>query len=288
MFWEMPNRPPAADFAFFTIPTGATPLGRLTAAGQILSGMRPGAKDRLFGQRALVLLTGGGGNYSDALGNEATVRPGSVIHVFPTLRHSYGPATGNDWEEIFVCYEGAVFDSLENHGVLDRASPIWRFNASAYWERRLHDLLAQWTTADHSFTPLQAVSQWLEFLAEASAAAGRTPAGEAWLPRVHHLLDKETRLPLSMPPERLAALCGLSYESLRKKFRQSMGCGLVEYHRRRIVDRAAVMLDRTRLTHAEIADLLGFCDEFHFAKMFKRYSGQTPGQARKQSFQRRA
>lgn len=269
------------QFRTFRYPSRKTPLGALSIGAEQRFSRGVGPVPRNFGLRAVVLLLGGGGTYWDPQLGTRHVQPGDLIHVFPNLLHTYGPPRGEPWHEIFVCFEGPLFDQLEETGILNRSDPVWRLTRPEYWERRIRVLAEQWTVQANQISPMQAVAQWMEFLAELAASVSHQTGDEQWLSTVRRMLDQEHRLPLSMPPEEIAAHCGMSYESLRKKFRNAVGCGLVEYHRRKIIERAAVMLQRSHLTHAEIAELLGFCDEFHFAKLFRKYQGVAPGQLRK-------
>ena len=44
-----------------------------------------------------------------------------------------------------------------------------------------------------------------------------------------------------------------------------------------IIDRARKLIYEERLSNKELADWLGFCDEFHFSRRFKEATDQTPG-----------
>jgi AraC-like DNA-binding protein len=46
----------------------------------------------------------------------------------------------------------------------------------------------------------------------------------------------------------------------------------------RRIERARQLLARHRFTNKELAGMLGFHDEFHFAKTFKKLAGKTPRQ----------
>ena len=77
---------------------------------------------------------------------------------------------------------------------------------------------------------------------------------------------------LNLSPSRASHLVkelfGMSFEQV-----------LLEHRLRR----TAALLESTDLTHAEIAELVGFCDIYHMSKMFKRKFKIPPGQFRKES-----
>ena len=71
----------------------------------------------------------------------------------------------------------------------------------------------------------------------------------------------------------------MGYESFRKKFANLAGEPPARYALMRRIERAQQLLARHRFTNKELAEMLGFHDEFHFAKTFKKLTGKTPRQA---------
>jgi two-component system response regulator YesN len=68
----------------------------------------------------------------------------------------------------------------------------------------------------------------------------------------------------------------MGYENFRKKFALIAGQPPARYALGRRIERARSLLARHRFTNKELADLLGFHDEFHFAKTFRKLTGRTP------------
>ena len=80
----------------------------------------------------------------------------------------------------------------------------------------------------------------------------------------------------------LAAQAGLSYERFRKRFAELKGVPPARYRMLRLIDRACVRLAGGETSLKEIAGGLGFCDEFHFSKLFKQRTGLAPSVYRRQ------
>src|SRR5437870_2878047 len=78
----------------------------------------------------------------------------------------------------------------------------------------------------------------------------------------------------------LATTVGLSVYHFARAFKQSIGMPPHEFILRRRVQRADQMLHRTELPLSEIAAAVGFSDQSHFARHFRRQTGMTPGAAR--------
>ena len=83
---------------------------------------------------------------------------------------------------------------------------------------------------------------------------------------------------LSIP--QLAELCGMSEAAFYRAFRAGVGLSPKKYWLRLRLDKARQLLTDDTLSVADIAFHLGFCDEAHFCKLFRRHTGLTPGQYR--------
>lgn len=90
----------------------------------------------------------------------------------------------------------------------------------------------------------------------------------------------ESNLSLELDLKAVAAGLGISYETFRKRFQESVGTAPAHYRIQKRMQAACSLLENTRLTGKEIGESLGFADPFHFAKQFKRTIGLTPKQFR--------
>jgi AraC family transcriptional regulator len=67
---------------------------------------------------------------------------------------------------------------------------------------------------------------------------------------------------------------------LSRAYRCWRGEGLCEALRRRRVEAAAILLESSDKSLAEIAAAAGFCDQSHMNRAFKKHLGRTPSIAR--------
>jgi len=77
----------------------------------------------------------------------------------------------------------------------------------------------------------------------------------------------------------LGALCErieLSREHFVRLFSERMGMPPMRYYSRLKIEAARAMLSSTNLRVQEIADKLGYENQFGFARAFKRVSGMSP------------
>jgi AraC-like DNA-binding protein len=252
------------------------PLGRVTLAGWNRN--TPAAHDgpmRVYGSYAVVYSLAGAAHYADALGRSADIRPGDLILVFPNVGHRYGPPAGKTWDEFYVCFEGPVFDVWRKRGVLNPARPIYHLEPLDYWLRRLEEIVAP------NLPALERVCRAQTFLADALTNYERDLAAErdeVWLAQARSLLDADIAKALYV--ETVARKLGLSNETFRKRFVRLAGISPYRYRMTRVIDHACRLVREDRLTNKEIAEQLGFSDEFHFSHRFKQVTGRSPSQFR--------
>lgn len=261
-----------------------TAAGDLELAGLLrnIEGISPKAM-RVLGSYALILMVDGEGYYLDANGSDVQLTPGDAVLVFPELAHAYGPVAGGEWTQLYVVFSGPHFDLLHQRGLLTPERPVWRLGAPEYWQQRLAGVLrSEPLTA--AGAALRALGRFGEVLFEMMAAererAG-VPAREVWLEQSLRLLGHRSASGGWSSPQSVAREVGLSYENFRKRFAALTGESPGQFQKRRRLEWACAAIYQGGHTTKQIADELGFCDEFHFAKAFKQVVGTTPAEYRR-------
>ncbi|MBN8218571.1 MAG: helix-turn-helix transcriptional regulator [Spirochaetes bacterium] len=247
-----------------------SPLGCVRqAARQWSRGLR---QDRVFGSWALVLVLHGSGRYRDALGRSAELRPGDVILVFPDLAHHYGPASGAaPWEEIYLVFEGPLFELWRNRGLLRESNPIASAEDFPAWKKRFEAFLSPPPSgAQGALREVLDIQQMLADLFHAD----RSHLEKDSLSKAMAQIDRDPVPEIDWPV--FAARFGLGYESFRKQFRQRAGVSPGRYRLQRLIERACALLQAGRPSHRALAEELGFADEFHFSRSFKKIAGMSP------------
>lgn len=120
----------------------------------------------------------------------------------------------------------------------------------------------------------------LGVLAEASrrvAKAGERPA-PGWLQRARALVDVHFAKPL--PLVEVARHVGVHPVHLARTFRRVHQMTFAGYVRHVRIEFARRELAVSGATLGDIAVAAGFCDQSHFSRLFKRYTGQTPAEYR--------
>lgn len=256
--------------------TTSSPLGRITMLAMGYEQEKSLEDWRTFGQYALVYVLEGTGHYADANGWEQDLRAGDLIFVFPDLAHFYNPAPGTTWTVSFICFRGPMFELWESLGVLDPRRPVHHLEPLDEWSRRLEAVTGGTRQTGYA-PPLLEITRLQQLLAAILAGEGRAQVYQddlRWAQQACALIEKE----LGRPPDwgRLARRFGLGAEGFRKRFARLTGQPPARYHMGRRIDRACELMQQGRMTDRQIAEMLGFCDEFYFSRRFKEVTGKSP------------
>ncbi len=259
-------------------------LGSLSLAGELEN--NPGIdlrSMRILGKYALVLILDGSGFYKDDRCTSTDIEPGDAILVFPEIAHAYGPHRNGHWNHAYIVFEGAQFDLLRQTGVLDPDQPIWRLPPIAFWKQRLKELVQTAPGANQPST-LKTIAQFSYLLADMAAThlESHQHSNDAHIDESTILLSEPFE-GTWLSPQSVAQKLGISYESFRKRFVQRTGESPAHFQKRRRIEHACAAIYQNALTFQQLADRLGFCDVFHFSKVFRQITGEPPSAYRKRA-----
>lgn len=130
-----------------------------------------------------------------------------------------------------------------------------------------------------SVSPLVIEGLALEIVAEMSRR--RYPLQRVpprWVMQAKELLQAHFAEKLN--PTAIAELLNVHPVHLARGFRQAHGCTMGEYLRQLRIEIASHHLSTSDTPLADISTLIGFADQSHFSKNFKRLTGMTPAQYR--------
>lgn len=101
-------------------------------------------------------------------------------------------------------------------------------------------------------------------------------------PRIDRVVKlMEERLGLGVSNAELARSAGMNANAFTRLFREKIGMTPQRYLRKLQVEHACVSLQFTRQSLEEIAENAGFCDRYHFTRVFKKLRGTTPAKFRR-------
>jgi AraC-like DNA-binding protein len=250
-----------------------SPIGQIKMAG-VLRNSSGISSPRVFGYYALVYVTGGRGFFSDQNGFSAPLSPGNLIVIFPDVAHTYGPVDSAPWDETFVVFEGKAFDLWRAEGLLNPQKPLHLLEPPEHWHQRI--ISAVWSDPSPGTDfALARTCRLQHLLADILTFENRrNGTATSWLSGVTRQLEDAVDTPPDY--EKIAEDQGMTYEGFRKRFAREAGISPGRYVAQLRMQRACEMMTGRTVAVKDVARNLGFFDEFHFSRQFKKAIGMTP------------
>lgn len=237
---------------------------------------------RLTPHYLLVLTLEGEADYVDSTGVRAILKPGTLVWARPGVNQSYGPRPGVRWSELFLWFNGPLFDTWQAGGYPGERTLLLSLAPLNYWVERIRHIIQPPAEAPHesALARLCRFQKWLADALQFEATLHQTAETLQWREEAESKLATGK---LGSPGlEQIAAELGMSYSAFRKRFVQMTGKSPGEYRADEIILRACAMLLETKHTLAQISNELGFHDAFHFSSRFKQVVGMSPKDFRRQ------
>ena len=267
----MPNTRPRVRSELLFRSGITTPLGEIKVIGTLRDSMGVPGPMRVLGDFALVLLLHGSGSFYDAQGTRERVAEGDFLVLFPEVAHRYGPGPREEWDELYVVFNGPAFEVLRTAGLLDPGRPVARGQGSD-WFDRVMAFARKPLTGDELD-----IIDFVRLLTE--PLMHHEHRHRSWLDRAKSLLGQD--LSSSLDAEAVATRLHVSPQTFRKRFSSLTGMTPTRYRAGRRIEAAKTLLRQTEMTHRQIAISLGFYDEYYFANRFKAATGQTASEYRR-------
>ncbi|WP_158822634.1 AraC family transcriptional regulator [Granulicella sp. S156] len=218
------------------------------------------------------------GDYQETIRSEDTEHcPGSMLFYPAGEVHSQQFGSSGSSKLIFVP-TAASLEFLSERGVALAQAPHVRSPAITQLARRV---IAE-KRHDDSFSELTVTGLLLELIAE----FGRLEKNDghhikpipAWLRQIREQLQDEPEQ--SKTNEELAASVGKHPVHLAKAFRGHFGETMGEYQRRLRLQKAEVLLRKSKVTLVEVALACGFASHSHMSRSFRAAYGISPSRFR--------
>ena len=231
----------------------------------------------------LIYISRGRGSFWSERSGSSPINSGTVIMLFPGVRHRYRPDPTTGWNEHWLGFTG------------DHAHRVVRSLFSA--ERPLHRIRTD-TTIHARFTAAcqlarreapgfreQVGIHALAILAELSLVTPSRPRpardDEVCVRRA--CAQMMQNLAAAFDSEAFARSQGMSHTSFRRHFKAVTGTSPLHYLLDLRMLRATRLLQHTNQPVKLVAQACGFENPYHFSKLFRKRTGRSPSSTRGQS-----
>jgi AraC-like DNA-binding protein len=220
------------------------------------------------------VITGGMSDYR-IRGLERSVGAGATVVIDPEETHVCNPRDNKSWSYRMLYVDAHWMAGLRGEGQAYRGH-----RASLTLDPRIHWSLAAVidTQLRRTESPLAREGAAVDFLSGLSHALGEGSPPEdrptSGIDRAADFITDHCADPLRL--EDIRAISGLSLSHFLRAFKRRHGLSPHAYQLNRRVQRGQDLLRRGRPI-VEVAQDLGFADQAHFQRVFKRLLAITPG-----------
>jgi AraC-like DNA-binding protein len=260
-----------------------------TSAGLIHGvGIEPVAPSEITTPRGRILphgflsyVTRGSAHFSQQPGRRVQLEAGTLLWIPAGQWHALDPIAG-PWCEYWLLFDAQVAQTRFGP-LLPQETAVSRLGIQASLLMPWRELLDLWFGGE-STDPARLLFLLHTLLFEVHALRRPVPPRQPgsvvsrMVFRMHAELDEGN---VGFDLRGLAATAGMSYDTLRKRFKKETGLSPKQYWLNLKVQRANALLVNPNHTVKDVAALLGFDDPYYFSRLFKRKTRRAPSALRR-------
>lgn len=230
---------------------------------------------RTLHEYVIIYITNGRGTFYSQ-GQEYEVIPGTILFLFPGIKHAYKPDFETGWDEYWVGFEGKYIDLLYESKVIDHNRPVFYVGLHDVIITHFHTIFRR-IKKQKPYYQMRASANIMMLIADIfSYTKDSAETNNAAL-----LVDKikclfEENLYATIELEEIAAKLNLSSSYVGDVFKSYTGMTPYQYFLHLKVNKAKEMLEAGELSIKEIAYTLAFEDQYYFSRLFKKKTGVSP------------
>lgn len=239
------------------------------------SAYQPVATGRVLSDYQLVFVARGRGTYESG-GYVSEVGEGTVIALFPGVRHAYHPDPETGWEEYWVGFKGAAADRLISSGFHRPEHPLYRIGLEPSILAIFSDIFRA-VKAQEPFYQLRTGALILLLIAEIHGLERKSEAqgdAERLVERAKFLMYENIHGTVDI--DGIGDRLGVGKARFYEVFKWYTGMTPYRYFIHLKINRAKEILASEDTSVKEAAYRLGFEDQYYFSRLFRKKTGQSP------------
>ncbi|WP_458787992.1 helix-turn-helix domain-containing protein [Vallitalea sediminicola] len=229
------------------------------------------------------IVLSGKGKYIGEDGKVIELRPGYFVQRRPNVKHTTVVESTEPWLEFYICMGPSIYELLGEIGIINTVDPVFKIKPNHILVNQCTKLLTSFKEAKEKdvkklFIKVQNLLMLINSLYEQLDILNEE---DNCIDMLCDTLSHGFQRKIDLKEE--AKKYNMSYEKLRKIFKQRIGVSPHKYLITKRINEAQSMLHNPNLTISEIADMLGFYDSYAFSNQFKKIVGVSPKKFRGQS-----
>lgn len=242
---------------------------------------------RVLNEYQLYYITRGSGYFESASCSRTRIEPGMMFMLFPGEWHSFAPDPDSGWDDHWIGFNGAFMDDKIRNGFFTFKNCVFRVGVDERITATFHEILEIATDENKGYQ--QAIASLaISLIGRIHYEDINHTYGETYIDRIINQAKTVMKEDMTNnePLEDIANTLGVSYSLFRREFRKRCGISPGQYRLELRLAKAKEMLLTTNLSVAEISSRLHFECIGQFSTFFKKKSGSSPLEFRKQGIKK--
>lgn len=212
------------------------------------------------------------------------VKAGQGFVAFPNAEVKIGAKRDEEMNVTWVAFSGYLVEQYLRRAKLSPCKPVFRDNREGEMEKMFDTLLAASTELPNRYCRIMAqLYSIFSFLLDNALQESGADSGmpDFYIIKALDFIDANYQKGISV--EDIAASAGISRKTLYAAFKNLSGFSAKDYLTGYRMNKAAVLLKDAGLTVEAVAVSVGYNDQFHFSKEFKKNVGMSPSAYRREA-----
>jgi AraC family transcriptional regulator, arabinose operon regulatory protein len=253
-------------------------VGTDSATGIVACGFLPKSREEMkynFVYYGGFLVLSGKGQYISDEGEVYPLSPGNFVQRRPGIPHMTIVDDTEPWLEFYVCFGAPMYKALVDMEIISDA-PVLKIDLDTLILGQCENLLYTFkkTKEKDKRNLLLAVQEFIIRVNMANDELARSwdqdQLFDQLAERLSHNFDQNIDL------HEIAKIYHMSYEKLRKDFKEYIGISPYHYLILQRMNEARRLLHQPNISIKEIAARLGYADQYAFSNQFKKLVGVSP------------
>lgn len=231
---------------------------------------------------ALVYLIKGSGQLRYLDGRTFSLRPGSLLQRFPDNQHFLDFPKGQTTVWAYMGIPTASVEALKTGNLVSTENPVLYVGCFDDVIRRYQTTINRIQTCPELkiASLINEMQQFaIDMISQARSRGGLTGNEE----KVNNACEMlKTQIDQRIDIEVVASELNMSYSKFRKLFRQTLKISPGQYRINHRIEKACELLQKDTSSIENIGKILGYTDSATFSKQFKKITGTSPKEYRRQ------
>lgn len=245
----------------------------------------PENKRRVLNEYQLIYITRGTGYFESASCSRTKIEAGMMFMLFPGEWHTFAPDPETGWDDHWVGFNGSFIDDKIANGFFTFKNCIFRVGIDERMISTYHEILDIISDERNGLQQMVAgLTQSL--ISRVYYEEMNHSLGDSYITRIIKQAKVIMREDMSGDKslESIADSLGISYSLFRRDFKKRCGISPGQYRLELKLAKAKELLYSTNMSIADISSKLYFENIGQFSTFFKKKTGISPLEFRKNSY----